>query len=163
MRNSECGVRSLNQRANALGARLALILHSALRIWNGCRGRSCTCNLPGLSGTPLLIGLHAGGLPAQAMATAGAPGQDCTDTKRGLSPLPLPWATGAFEMRNSECEVRNLTSLGRSHCTPRSFRIPQSELLIAREGSGFPSPTRWMPQVRMFAIAKRGPPPTSPS
>jgi hypothetical protein len=52
---------------------------------NGPRGRICTCNLPGLSETPLLIGLHA----------VGAPGQDCTDTERGLSPLPLLWATGA--------------------------------------------------------------------
>ena len=35
---------------------------------------------------------------AEALAKAGAAGQDCTDTKRGLSPLPLPWATGALEM-----------------------------------------------------------------
>ena len=32
---------------------------------------------------------------AERLAKVGAPGQDCTDTKRGLSPLPLPWATGA--------------------------------------------------------------------
>ena len=57
---------------------------------NGPRGRICTCNIPGLSGTPL----HWATRGSLRTATS-APGQDCTDTKRGLSPLPLLWATGA--------------------------------------------------------------------
>ncbi len=63
---------------------------------NGPRGRSCTCNPPGLSGTPLLIGLHAGAGARPPCRGNGAPGQVCTDTGRGLSPLPLLWATGAI-------------------------------------------------------------------
>ncbi len=51
---------------------------------NGPRGRTCTRNLSGLSGTPL-----------HWATRGGAPGQICTDTVRGLSPLPLHWATGA--------------------------------------------------------------------
>ena len=50
----------------------------------GPRGRTCTCNLSVLSGTPL-----------HWATRGGAPGQICTDTVRGLSPLPLRWATGA--------------------------------------------------------------------
>ena len=52
---------------------------------NGPRGRSCTCNLPGLSGTPLLVGLHAD----------GAHGRICTDTLRVLSAPSLRWTTWA--------------------------------------------------------------------
>ena len=52
---------------------------------NGPRGRGCTCNLPGLSGTPLLIGLHA----------VGAHGRICTDTVRVLSAPSLHWTTWA--------------------------------------------------------------------
>ena len=33
---------------------------------NGPRGRSCTCNLPGLSGMPLRVGLHAVGAHGRA-------------------------------------------------------------------------------------------------
>src|SRR2546427_9804865 len=50
----------------------------------GPRGRTCTCNLSVLSGTPL-----------HWATRGGAPGQTCTDTERGLSPPPLLWATGA--------------------------------------------------------------------
>src|ERR1017187_9200783 len=67
---------------------------------NGPRGRSRTCNLPVLSGTPLLIGLHAD----------GAPGRICTDTERGLSPPPLPWATGANWCRVREFHPQPLRS-----------------------------------------------------
>ena len=45
---------------------------------------------------------------------AGAPGQDCTDTKRGLSPLPLPWATGAemvLALKTREPAVNTAASL----------------------------------------------------
>ena len=110
------------------GERIAASLNAPLRQYSstpfriGPRGRICTCNLPGLSGTPLLVGLHAGkrigfmdgwigGLmgntgrrfrPMSHYSTTpslhtaiGAPGRSCTDTGRGLSPLPLPWATGA--------------------------------------------------------------------
>src|SRR5438093_12432449 len=51
----------------------------------GPRGRIRTCNLPGLSGTPLLVGLHA----------VGAHGRICTDTVRVLSAPSLPWTTWA--------------------------------------------------------------------
>ena len=50
------------------------------------------------------IGLHA----------VGAPGQDCTDTKRGLSPLPLLWATGAemvLALRTREPAVKAASQL----------------------------------------------------
>ncbi len=43
-----------------------------------------------------------------------APGQDCTDTERGLSPLPLPWATGAemmLALKTREPAVRARASL----------------------------------------------------
>ena len=51
----------------------------------GPRGRICTCNLPGLGGTPLLIGLHA----------VDAHGRTRTDTVRVLSALSLRWTTWA--------------------------------------------------------------------
>src|SRR5208282_6566320 len=51
----------------------------------GPRGRTCTCNLSVLSGTSLLIGLHA----------AGAHGRTCTDTMRVLSAPSLRWTTWA--------------------------------------------------------------------
>jgi hypothetical protein len=37
----------------------------------GPRGRICTCNLPGLSGTPLLVGLHAGPCGRPPVPTVG--------------------------------------------------------------------------------------------
>src|ERR1035438_8901459 len=51
----------------------------------GPRGRTCTCNLSVLSGTSLLIGLHA----------AGAHGRTRTDTVRVLSAPSLRWTTWA--------------------------------------------------------------------
>ena len=48
------------------GKRIAASLNAPLRQYSntpfriGPRGRSRTCNLPGLSGTPLLVGPHAG-------------------------------------------------------------------------------------------------------
>src|SRR6266851_4250140 len=58
----------------------------------GPRGRTCTYNLSGLSGTSLLIGLHAG----------GAHGRICTDTVRVLSAPSLRWTTWA-----KWCRVRD--------------------------------------------------------
>ena len=37
----------------------------------GPRGRTRTCNLPGLSGTPLLVGLHAGAGARPPVPTVG--------------------------------------------------------------------------------------------
>ena len=51
----------------------------------GPRGRTSTCNLSVLSGTSLLIGLHA----------VGAHGRICTDTVRVLSAPSLHWTTWA--------------------------------------------------------------------
>ena len=65
------GFREDQQPAKPLGQKTVIapvhdasIFHVSFRL-NGPRGRSCTCNLPGLSGTPLLIGLHADGLPSR--------------------------------------------------------------------------------------------------
>ena len=91
----------------------ASTFHVSFRL-NGPRGRSRTCNLPGLSGTPLLLGYTRLARQAEALAKTGAPGQDCTDTKRGLSPLPLPWATGAemvLALKTREPAVRPPASL----------------------------------------------------
>ena len=52
---------------------------------NGPRGRICTCNLPGLSGMPLLLGY----------TRVGAHGRICTDTVRVLSAPSLRWTTWA--------------------------------------------------------------------
>src|SRR5690242_10909989 len=56
----------------------------------GPRGRTCTCNLSVLSGTPL----HWATRGCLRTAT-GAHGRNCTDTGRVLSALPLHWATWA--------------------------------------------------------------------
>src|SRR5437016_4315565 len=55
-----------------------------LTFQNGPRGRTCTCNLSVLSGTPL-----------HWATRGGAHGRICTDTRRVLSALPLRWATWA--------------------------------------------------------------------
>jgi hypothetical protein len=57
---------------------------------NGPRGRTCTCNLPGLSGTPL----HWATRGPLRTATS-AHGRICTDTVRVLSALSLHWTTWA--------------------------------------------------------------------
>ena len=62
---------------------------------NGPRGRTCTCNLPGLSGTPLLLGYTRLASQAEALAKAGAHGGICTDTLRVLSAPSLHWTTWA--------------------------------------------------------------------
>ena len=59
---------------------------------NGPRGRICTCNLPGLSGMPLLLGY----------TRVGAHGRICTDTVRVLSAPSLRWTTWA-----KWCRVRD--------------------------------------------------------
>ena len=45
-----------------------------------------------------------------------APGQDCTDTERGLSPLPLLWATGAEPERTGlmDCWISGLMGRGQA-------------------------------------------------
>jgi hypothetical protein len=54
----------------------------------GARGESCTRTSRDLNSVPLLLG-YAG------VEKGNAPGRIRTDTARGLSPLPLRWATGA--------------------------------------------------------------------
>lgn len=108
----------------------------------GPRGRICTCNLPGLSGTPLLLGYTRLARQAEALAKAGAPGQDCTDTKRGLSPLPLPWATGAG--RNGVMDSWSIGLMGQTGIrSPQQSSNPllhySNPKLVPREG--FPPPT----------------------
>ena len=96
----------------------------------GPRGRTCTCNLSVLSGTPLLIGLNA----------VGASGQSCTDTVRGLSPPPLRWATGAFGKRGSRMENgRQPTLLCGPFHPPFSIFYSRRLKMVSREG--FPPPT----------------------
>ena len=55
--------------------------------FHGARGENCTRTVRGLKSVPLLLG-YAG-------VEKNAPGRTRTDTERGLSPLPLRWATGA--------------------------------------------------------------------
>ena len=64
----------------------------------GPRGRTCTCNLSGLSGMSLLVGLHAGKIGNRQSQIAnwnGAHGRICTGTVRVLSALSLHWTTWA--------------------------------------------------------------------
>ena len=77
----------------------------------GARGRICTCTREGLSFVPLRWATWAfpsaecnllyAGIVHSALCSLhcplenGAPGQNCTDTVRGLNPPPLHWATGA--------------------------------------------------------------------
>ena len=93
----------------------------------GPRGRSRTCNLPGLSGTPLHWATRGWLAEPKLRAKAGAPGQDCTDTKRGLSPVPLPWATGASEcgIQTAECGMEDPgTSIGPLFIPQSAIRTP---------------------------------------
>src|SRR5258708_31603443 len=71
------------RRTHSLAPRPGSLVRLTFQI--GPRGRTCTCNLSVLSGTSLVIGLHA----------AGAHGRTRTDTVRVLSALPLHWATWA--------------------------------------------------------------------
>ena len=67
------GFRKHQQPAKPLGQETVIAsVHNASTfhvsfLLNGPRGRICTCNLPGLSGTPLLIGPHAVGSPSRSV------------------------------------------------------------------------------------------------
>src|SRR5580765_6224280 len=54
-----------------------------------------TCNLPGLSGSPLLVGLHAVGSPSRSLGEGWCSRSGCTDTLRVLSAPSLHWTTWA--------------------------------------------------------------------
>src|SRR5207244_8904111 len=84
----------------------------------GPRGRTCTCNLSVLSGTPL-----------HWATRGGAHGRICTDTRRVLSALPLRWATWALQ--NAEFRMRNAEYVETSF---RSF-ILHSALPILRSSN----------------------------
>ena len=72
---------------------------------NGPRGRTCTCNLPGLSGTPLRWATRG------CLRTAtSAHGRDCTDTVRVLRAPSLPWTTWAKWCRVREFHPQPLRS-----------------------------------------------------
>src|SRR6059036_260823 len=81
---------SSNRRTHSLAPRPGPLVRLTFQI--GPRGRTCTCNLSVLSGTSLLIGLHA----------VGAHGRICTDTVRVLSAPSLHWTTWA-----KWCRVRD--------------------------------------------------------
>src|SRR5882672_3583404 len=76
--------------AHSLAPRPGSLVRLTFQI--GPRGRTCTCNLSVLSGTSLLIGLHA----------VGAHGRIRTDTVRVLSAPSLHWTTWA-----KWCRVRD--------------------------------------------------------
>src|SRR5258705_3228694 len=62
----------------------------------GPRGRACTCNLSGLSGTPLRWATRGWLAEPKLRAKAGAHGRIRTDTVRVLSAPSLHWTTWAF-------------------------------------------------------------------
>src|ERR1043166_1381060 len=76
------------QRAHCLANRPGTLVRLTFQI--GPRGRTCTCNLSVLSGTPLHWATRG-----CCTRTIGAHGRDCTDTRRVLSALPLRWAMWA--------------------------------------------------------------------
>ena len=116
----------------------------------GPRGRTRTCHLSVLSGTSLLIGLHA----------VGAHGRICTDTVRVLSAPSLRWTTWAFQVKNSERRMQNVVRarLG----APVSFCILHSPFCIQKwcRVRELASQDRHKMDARnrMFAVANRGPP-----
>src|SRR6266581_3105843 len=81
-----------NLGSPAAGAFIHESKNPTLHSETGPRGRPRTCNLSVLSGTSLLIGLHA----------VGAHGRICTDTVRVLSAPSLHWTTWA-----KWCRVRD--------------------------------------------------------
>src|SRR5882724_1644332 len=83
-------LRHLPEGTHSLAPRPGSLARWTLQI--GPRGRPRTCNLSVLSGTSLLIGLHA----------VGAHGRICTDTVRVLSAPSLHWTTWA-----KWCRVRD--------------------------------------------------------
>jgi hypothetical protein len=81
---------------------------------NGPRGRTCTCNLSGLSGTPLHWATRGWLAEPKLGAKAGAHGRVCTDTVRVLSALSLHWTTWAAGAGPPNwCRVRDLASQAR--------------------------------------------------
>ena len=62
--------------------------------FHGAHGESFTRTRRVLKSVPLQLG-YAG-------IEKNAPGRICTDTERGLSPLPLRWATGAKWSRRQD-------------------------------------------------------------
>jgi hypothetical protein len=167
-------LRHLPEGTHSLAPRPGSLVRLAFQKWPaepkldrakvGPRGRCCTCNLPGLSGTPLLLGYTRLASQAEALAKAGAPGQDCTDTKRGLSPLPLPWATGAemvLALRTREPAVRPRASLSPDRDPQRPISAQTNWCRVRDLASQ--ARHKMDAQQRTFVIANRGPPPTSPS
>src|SRR2546425_6439687 len=93
---AECrGLAPLAGGTHSLAPRPGPLVRLTFQI--GPRGRTCTCNLSVLSGTPL-----------HWATRGGAHGRICTDTWRVLSALSLRWSTWAAGAGPSDwCRVRD--------------------------------------------------------
>lgn len=66
----------------------------------------------------------------------GAPGRNCTDTWRGLSPLPLHWATGAKLVPAAEVEAGHRKDGGWARDShPHCLRSKRSASAVGHAGN----------------------------
>ena len=111
----------------------------------GPRGRTCSCNLSGLSGTPLHWATRNWLAEPKLGAKAGAHGRSCTDTLRVLRAPSLHWTTWAKWCRVRDFHPQPLRSERSASCSwanaakwrirqdshPQTLRSKRSMIIIS--------------------------------